>query len=266
MIEMDRFFSQSTSGAESFFMAGLETTHISADALAYFLQRNQNANYASDRSTVVSVATDDYYSAIDYADDFFSLDEDDHSNYPTIPELSDSSDEEPEETIEPRDITMAGKGKNKGSSTFKTAAPTKPVVAKPALAPVPAPAPVPSPPAPVVEEKKVDAAETVYETAKGVWAWGKGVPVVSTFLGISETVAGKAVGLAGTNLGEIDGTIKPHLEKLDSGVLNPAIEAVVKIVLQTAGKTEDIVKPIIITLLTPLGMIKKDETPEVTAS
>ena len=112
----------------------------------------------------------------------------------------------------------------------------------------------------------MDAAETVYETAKGVWAWGKGVPVVSTFLGISETVAGKAVGLAGTNLGEIDGTIKPHLEKLDSGVLNPAIEAVVKIVLQTAGKTEDIVKPIIITLLTPLGMIKKDETPEVTAS
>jgi hypothetical protein len=126
----------------------------------------------------------------------------------------------------------------------------------------------PTEPAPSEDEKHVDVAAHVYEGAKDVWAWGKGKAVFSPFLGLAEAVAGKVVGVAGTNLEDIDGSIKPQLKNLDSGILNPAIEKLAVIVLGTAAKTEEIIKPIIVIFLTPFGLIKeekRDETPEVTA-
>jgi hypothetical protein len=113
-------------------------------------------------------------------------------------------------------------------------------------------------------EDHPDAAVHVYEGVKVVWAWGKGVAIISPFLGIAEAVTGKVVKVVGTDLEEIDGNIKPQLAKLD-GKLNPALEAVVSIILGAAGKAESIIKPIIVTFLSPLGLIKNEaENPEVT--
>mmetsp|Transcript_18909 Transcript_18909/g.46843 ORF Transcript_18909/g.46843 Transcript_18909/m.46843 type:complete len:147 (+) Transcript_18909:81-521(+) len=116
-------------------------------------------------------------------------------------------------------------------------------------------------------ESHPDAAAHVYEGAKGVWAWGKGVAVFSPFMGIAEAVAGKALEVAGTNMEELDSNIVPQLKNLDSGVLNPAIEKVAEVMLGAAGKAEEIVKPIIVLVLSPFKMLEQqpsNETPEVT--
>lgn len=111
----------------------------------------------------------------------------------------------------------------------------------------------------------VDAAEKVYDTAKNVWAWGKGVGVIKPFLNITENVAGSVVGMAGSNLETLDGGIIDKLHGIDDNVLNPAIATIVGALLNAAGSTEDVVKPIIINLLKPLGLIKDSaENPEMT--
>jgi hypothetical protein len=120
-----------------------------------------------------------------------------------------------------------------------------------------------------VEGKKmmVDAAEVVYGKAKDIFAWGKSVPVVGFFVGTSEAVAGKALGVVGTDLSQVDGKIESELTKLDKGVLNPAIEAIAKILIGVAGKSEAAIKPIIGIFLKPLGLLIKseanEESPEV---
>lgn len=106
------------------------------------------------------------------------------------------------------------------------------------------------------EQKHMDPAEKVYDTAKGVWAWGKGIFVFSPFMGLAEGVAGKVVSFAGSDLKEVDGFFNEHLHQLDSKVLNPAIEAVVRTILATVNKTENFVKPIVSTALKPFGLIK----------
>jgi len=124
---------------------------------------------------------------------------------------------------------------------------------------------------------KVHVAEFVYGKAKGILQWGKSVPLVSFFVGTSEEVAGKALGVVGTDLHKLDGKIECELSKFDSGFLNPAIEAIVNIVVGVAGKSEETLKPIIGILLKPLGLLIKSEAnesspnahtenPEVTAS
>jgi hypothetical protein len=136
----------------------------------------------------------------------------------------------------------------------------------------PKPAAVSTPPSmkkekffPTEAPAHVDAAEKVYDTAKGVWSWGKGVTVISPFLGIAETVAGKAVSMAGHSLENIDGEVVKQLHSIDDGILNPAIEKIVGILLGAAGKSEDMLKPIIIALLKPFGLIKETaENPEQT--
>jgi len=91
--------------------------------------------------------------------------------------------------------------------------------------------------------------------------------VISTFLGITEGIAGKVVGVAGTDLEEIDGNIKPQLINFDNSILNPAIRAILGIVLNVAGKGEDIFGPIIVSILKPVGLIKDNKesvAPELT--
>lgn len=111
----------------------------------------------------------------------------------------------------------------------------------------------------------VDAAEKVYDTAKGVWAWGKGVMIVSPFLGLAEGVAGKAAEMTGHSLENIDGEVVKQLHGIDDGILNPAIEKIVGIILGAAGKSEDVLGPVIVALLKPFGLIKDSaENPEQT--
>lgn len=150
---------------------------------------------------------------------------------------------------------------NNMARKFKTMTKEEPTIEKPA-APITTPA-VPSPIVTGDEKMKVDAAEVVYGKAKGILAWGKSIPVVSFFVGTSEAVAGKALGVVGTDLSALDGKIGSELTKFDSGILNPAIEAIAKILIAVAGKSEEIIKPIIDILLKPLGMLIKSEAKEV---
>ena len=111
----------------------------------------------------------------------------------------------------------------------------------------------------------VDAAEKVYDTAKGVWAWGKGVGVLSPFLGLAEATASKAVSMTGNSLESLDGAVLDQLHGLDESVLNPAIKTIVGALLNAAGGAEDFLKPVIIGILKPLGLIKDTaENPEMT--
>jgi hypothetical protein len=114
---------------------------------------------------------------------------------------------------------------------------------------------------------EINPAEKVYLTAKDVWGWGKTVMVFKPFLGIAEGVAGKVVSVVGSNLSELDGAVTANLTKVDDNILNPAISTIVKIVFNAMQKTEDIVKPVIMAVLKPVGLVKsKAENPELTTS
>jgi hypothetical protein len=67
------------------------------------------------------------------------------------------------------------------SKTYKQAATTQPVEPTP------------------TKEAGMGVAENVYEKAKDIWAWGKGVPLVSIGFAITEAFVGKAVNVAGTD-------------------------------------------------------------------
>jgi hypothetical protein len=110
----------------------------------------------------------------------------------------------------------------------------------------------------------VDAAEKVYDTAKGVWAWGKGVIIFSPFLGIAEAVAGKVADMTGNTLESVDHIVVDQLHAIDDRILNPAIRKLVETLVGAAGKTEETLKPVIAALLKPFGILIKNqaENPE----
>lgn len=103
---------------------------------------------------------------------------------------------------------------------------------------------------------KPDAAEKVYDAAKSAWGWGKSVAILSPFLGLAETVATKAVALAGTDLTTLDTSINTQLESLDGKYLNPAIAALVAALVGTATKSEELLKPLLQALLHPVQLIQ----------
>lgn len=121
------------------------------------------------------------------------------------------------------------------------------------------------------EEAHFDIAQNVYGTIKGVWSWGKTVPVVNTFLGLTEAVASKFVETTiSLDLPTIEQQgVTPQLKKLDGGVIDPVILAVWKIVEPALAKGDEmVVKPMLTEVvpwvLAPLGMFeKKEEEKEV---
>lgn len=116
----------------------------------------------------------------------------------------------------------------------------------------------------------VNAAAAVYEKVKDVWTWGKGLPVVGFFEGVTEAVVNKVVSVAGTSLEEIDGHVKPVVAGLDTSYLNPAIEAIVAAIMSGVGKADDTFRPVIEavvpTVLGPLGLMDSDKKKERKAS
>jgi hypothetical protein len=114
---------------------------------------------------------------------------------------------------------------------------------------------------------EINPAEKVYVTAKDVWGWGKTVTVFKPFLGLAEGVAGKVVSVVGSSLTDLDGTVSSNLTKMDDNYLNPALDKLVKVVFDAMQKTENIVKPVIMAILKPVGLVKnKAENPELTTS
>jgi hypothetical protein len=216
-------------GAESLFLAGLTTAQISAEALAKRLRKGSSSKLSSG----YSAQSEDFLTAAGTVDDL---------DY-------DSSDED---EILGKDALLYSRI-SEIDSVCSSIAPEKVTSAK-------------KMPTSTSQEPHPDVTTHVYEGAKGVWAWGKGVPVVSLGLGIAEAVASKAVSVVGTDFEEIDANIKPNLAGFDKDVLNPTIAKLVEILMGTKGKTEDIIKPIIHALMHPMTLIKKEpENPEVTA-
>ncbi|KAL9183118.1 hypothetical protein ACHAXT_004905 [Thalassiosira profunda] len=137
---------------------------------------------------------------------------------------------------------------------------------------------VPAPPAkkdPKTDEPHFDVAQNVYGTAKNAWAWGTGVPVVSTFLGLTETIAAKVLdATVHMDLPAIDQEgVVPQLKKLDDDIITPAILAVWKVIEPAVGKADEMVlKPVLTEVvprvLAPLGMFdgKKAEEKKIEAA
>jgi hypothetical protein len=111
---------------------------------------------------------------------------------------------------------------------------------------------------PTEAPQHVDAAEKVYDTAKNVWAWGKGVGIIKPFLNLAEHLADKAASATGNTLESVDGIVIDQLHGFDDNLLNPAIAALVGILLNAAGKSEEVLKPLLIPLLLQFKLIKKD--------
>lgn len=233
--------------AESLFLGTeLKTQHISAAALAQQIHL-QHAT----PSTTTSIATDDFYSTADYnsAAEYMTAASLNHNSSDPNFVLSLDDSESTSEDFFGKDALARGDYLTSGETTpkFQDSRQSNNNMSS--------------------TEMHADPAEKVYNAAKGIWSWGKGIMIVSPFLGLAEGVAGKVVGMAGSDLPAVDGTVKDQLASLDNQVLNPAIAKIVQVLLGAAHKTEDTFKPIIEALLKPLGLIKNEaETPEMTTT
>lgn len=208
-------------------LVDIDTSQISASALAQQIHR-------TGRSGTTSVATDDFASAI-ADDDYFFL--------PNLADTPQSSPFSSDVLNHQRSYPTIDEDEDEyqESNMSNTSNPAE-------------------------NTMHVDAAENVYSRVKGIWSWGKGVAVFSPFLGLAEGVAGKFVSVAGSNLSDLDGAIVSNLHNIDDKLLNPAIHAVVAVILGAVAKTEEIFKPMIVAVLSPIGLIKPDGTfkkPEV---
>ena len=290
------------SGAESLFFSGLDTSSIDASTLSEQLKHNNNTrtnrhhhqqqrNVHSGSMTKGSISLDDFLSCIENADDDETDDSFDtctgtyenlssfnnSSNSPIITHSPHSMETIDNSSNNSSNIIMATKTKKSKATTAssKKVFPADTADAAPTKTATPAPA-TPTPPVVDGDQMKVDAAEIVYGKAKDILAWGKTVPVVKFFVGTSEAVAGKALEVVGTDLSTVDGRIGSELTKFDGSILNPAITAIAKVLMNVAGKSEETFMPIITAMLSPLGMMKSKaneqtpeahvETPEVTAT
>ena len=89
----------------------------------------------------------------------------------------------------------------------------------------------------------------MYDTIKNVWGWGERVGITNLFLGI----AGHVTGMSGNMLRLVDGVVMDKMHSLDETVLNPFLPLFAFSIV--AEKSEDLSRPLIITLPKPLGLI-----------
>ena len=101
------------------------------------------------------------------------------------------------------------------------------------------------------EEAHFDIAQNV-GTAKNVWAWGKTIPVLTTSIGLTKTIATKVLDITiHMDLPVIDQKgVKPQLKKLDDDIVTPVIMAVWKIIETAIAKGDEmVVKPVLTEVL-----------------
>lgn len=212
---------------ESFFLTSeLQTSQISANALASQIRGASRSHYSG--TSLTSVATDEFGTACEQQEDL--------PNLPTKSSFGNlfgkdvliiSREPIPEVSLEYEDASIM-------STTSSTN-----------------------------DQAHYDVAEHVYEGAKGVWAWGKGVPVFKPFMGIAEGMTNKVLGIAGTSLQGIDGMITPKLADFDTSVLNPAIANVVGILMSVGAKGEDTFGPVVQSIVSSVTSTKiEDKSPE----
>lgn len=164
------------------------------------------------------------------------------------------------ETTNPEE-TMPSKKSNKISPVQATAVPAT-------VAPV-TKTPASTTPVTTTDEPHFDVAQNVYSHAKGIWAWGKTVPVISNILGLTEAVTTKVLDTAvHMDLPAIDSQVaQPNLKKLDDEVVTPVILAVWKLIGPAVSKSEEMfVKPVMTEvvprILAPIAMVMGDKKEE----
>eukprot|EP00579_Thalassiosira_antarctica_P018525 CAMPEP_0201947588 /NCGR_PEP_ID=MMETSP0903-20130614/55017_1 /ASSEMBLY_ACC=CAM_ASM_000552 /TAXON_ID=420261 /ORGANISM="Thalassiosira antarctica, Strain CCMP982" /LENGTH=506 /DNA_ID=CAMNT_0048490735 /DNA_START=290 /DNA_END=1810 /DNA_ORIENTATION=- len=114
------------------------------------------------------------------------------------------------------------------------------------------------------EEAHFDIAQNVYGTAKNVWAWGKTIPIITTLLGLTETIATKVLDTTiHMDLPAIDENgVKSQLKKLDDDIVTPAILAVWKIIEPAIAKGVEMVVKSVLTEVLPLVLGSSDKKKE----
>ena len=128
-------------------------------------------------------------------------------------------------------------------------------------------APTPDTPQPATakdEEAHFDVAQNVYGTAKGIWSWGKSVPIVSNLLGLSEVIAAKVLdATVHMDLPALDSEVaSPQLKKIDDDIVTPAILAIIRFIEPALVKGDEMVikpvmKEVVPRVLAPLGMFQE---------
>jgi len=182
-----------------FFSSDLQTNRVSAQALASQLQQQQQHQHMMSTSSALTTATDDFHSTAESETEF-----DDKKKNNNNKLTSDSS------SLYGKDILI------------------KSLEKRPSIIEQPENDPEITNMSTSTEEDHVNAAQSVYGTAKNVWTWGKSIPVIGFMEGVTEAVASKVVGLAGSSLEEVDNSlISPNLAGLDSAILNPVVETIV---------------------------------------
>lgn len=219
---------------ESFFLSpDLQTSQISANALASQIRQNSRSYYSG--TSLTSVATDEFGTAAENPDDLSTCLPQSKSSLGNLfgkDIICLSREPIPEVSLEYEDASIMT------STTSST-----------------------------TDKTHYDVVEHVYEGAKGVWAWGKGVAVFKPFLGLAEGVTNKVLSVAGTSLADLDGKITPKLHDFDTSVLNPAIAKIVDILMATANKGEDTFGPLVSKIVNTVSSTKiedkKTPAPEV---
>lgn len=152
--------------AESLFLAGLPTSTISANALAQAIHsRHRPFSIAG-----TSIATDDFASAH----------QDDNLSRTTDEAAADDNDD----TLFGKDALLHTREILVDEDTPENTQRTMPAAID------------------TTTGLHADPAEKVYDTAKGVWSWGKGIIIFSPFMGLAEGIAGKIVETAGSSMEE----------------------------------------------------------------
>ncbi|KAL3792220.1 hypothetical protein ACHAWO_006039 [Cyclotella atomus] len=178
-------------------------------------------------------------------------------NTPAVSFFDPTNDEQIDQILQNREATLSPVNKEQEPEVTMSATTVK-KTPTPAAAPV-----VATKAAPAKDEPHFDVTQHIYGGIKDIWAWGKTVPIVDKFLGITEAVAAKIINAAfHTDLPAIDQDVaKPNLKKLDDQVVTPAILAVWGFIEPAVSKGgEMIVEPVMKEVVPKvLGMVGKKD-------
>lgn len=256
---------------EKFFLPFENGEDTSTFALAASrFNNNQTATptsrkFLSSRSiTSESILTEDFASAVDNLSITSDLDdislEDNQGNKNTL--FNDILGKQTifEETPEEEEDHEMARSKKTKSANNRT--PTPPVMT-PVETPAPTPAPVVSTP-PKEDTPKFDVVENVYEGAKSVWAFGKGIIVFKPFMGVAEGAATKVLSVTTgiSTLEDADKHIKSTLSGVDKDFIDPAILKLWSVLEPIVGKGDEVLKTVLGVVSKKVPMIE-GKTPEV---
>ena len=188
-----------------------------------------------------------------------------------------------EETPEEHEIDMSKKSKRNKKHTMATTKKTvttpepepvstpssPPPVTEPGPEPGPEPTQTPAPPTStpmMVENKEFDVVEHVYEGAKSVWAFGKGIIVFSPFMGVAEGAATKMLSITTgvSSLEDADKHIKSTLSNVDKEFIDPAILKLWATLGPIVGKSEEVLMSVLGVVSKKVPMLEGYKKPEST--